>query len=322
MKLTTVVLLVFLLSLTGISCSSAQSHEEKNGRTLAPVSEDPGRGWLGVSIQDMTARRAKELKSKTEEGARVMEVVEDSPAEKAGLREDDIVVEVDGHRIEDASDLREQIRSKKPGQSVTLTVIRNDGRQQVKAVLDEEPERAERFPPMPEIPPPVLYFSESGTNGLRLMELNDQLGAFFGAPDNRGVLVEEVRSGSTADKAGFKAGDVITRIGKDRIEDLRDVRTAMRDYDNGDSAQVEVIRKSAQVTLTLNVKQLGLNRFEFRSRGFGPSLQDRHFDWNSRDFEDRMQEFGRKMDRFGKDLEHRLKGLGEKIKIELRHIEI
>jgi S1-C subfamily serine protease len=313
-----------LLSLTGVSCSSAQSHEGPGSRSVTADGHDTTAAWLGVSIQNMTSHAAKELRTTTDKGVLIVDVVEDSPAENAGLREDDIIVAVDGKAVTDASDLHDRIRAMRPGQSVKLSVIRDDQQKEFTAVLAELPDEAERFGviPIPPVPPPRMFFTSGGTYGLRLMELNDQLGEFFGAPDHRGVLVEEVRAGSPAEKAGFMAGDVITQIGKERIEDVEDVRSALWDFKDGDSARVEIIRKLSHLTLTLAVTKPDGKGYEYRWRRHAPFWHGGTFEWNSREFNQQMREFGKKMEKVGKELEQRLKGIGEKIKIQMRRMDI
>jgi hypothetical protein len=87
--------------------------------------------------------------------------------------------------------------------------------------------------------------------GLALRTLNPQLGAYFGAPDGKGVLVEEVKEGSAAAKAGFKAGDVLVRAAKKTLVRSSDLRTVITAHDRGEKIAVEVLRKGAKQTLTI-----------------------------------------------------------------------
>ncbi len=87
--------------------------------------------------------------------------------------------------------------------------------------------------------------------GLSLRTLNPQLGAYFGAPEGKGVLVEEVKEGSAAAKAGFKAGDVIVRAGKKTLERSSELRTVIAAHDKGEKITVEVLRKGSKQTLTI-----------------------------------------------------------------------
>jgi len=99
-----------------------------------------------------------------------------------------------------------------------------------------------------------ILFGGQDYQGMSLRELNDQLGQYFGVTEGNGVLVWEVGKGSAADKAGVKAGDVLTTVGKKKIKSLRDVSRALGIYDDGEKAELEVVRKGTRQTLSLEVK--------------------------------------------------------------------
>jgi predicted metalloprotease with PDZ domain len=86
--------------------------------------------------------------------------------------------------------------------------------------------------------------------GMEVRTLNEQLAAYFGAPNEEGVLVESVEEGSPAEKAGFKAGDVIIRVGKKTIDEVDEVHRTLRKYKEGDKVEFEVIRKGDRKILT------------------------------------------------------------------------
>lgn len=140
------------LLVAGISCGVAHSHDQED-ETIIIRKHDRG-GFLGVSTQDMTPSLADSLKTSTETGALVKEVVDGSPAEKAGVKENDVIVEFNGEKIEDRWDLLEEVRSLKPGTDATLVVARGDRRETLKAVLGKEPASARRalVPHVPDIP--------------------------------------------------------------------------------------------------------------------------------------------------------------------------
>jgi C-terminal processing protease CtpA/Prc len=89
--------------------------------------------------------------------------------------------------------------------------------------------------------------------GMHLSTLNKQLGSYFGAPNGRGVLVEEVEPESKAEKAGFLAGDVIVKIGEETVKDVDDIHDAFREYKSGENANVQILRKGGSKTLTVEV---------------------------------------------------------------------
>ncbi len=215
-------------------------------------------GWLGVSIQDITSKLAKKKNLKDENGVYVNDVLDDSPADSAGVKEGDVIVEFNGKTIDDAGDLLRAVHTSKPGVKTTIVVIRDNDKKSL-AISVGKPRRSNHAsafafaPPMPPSPHMALFGSATRW-GLHLSELNEQLGEYFGAPNGRGLLVERVERKSAGAKAGFKAGDVITKINKSSIEELRDLSDAVEDTKEGDKVQVEVLRKGSNTTLTVEIE--------------------------------------------------------------------
>ncbi|MFN0158438.1 MAG: PDZ domain-containing protein [Bacteroidota bacterium] len=283
-----------------------------DGRISRARSKD--RGWLGVSIQDMTPRLARSMDSKTNEGALVTEVLNDTPADKAGLREEDIIVEFDGKTISDADDLTDAVRRTKPGASVNIAVVRTNQRTTMQAVLGSQPRprTAAVIPPIAPHPPSI---STTGVRGLQLRGLNDQLAEYFQIPDKRGVLVEEVEEESNAEKAGLKAGDVITKIGQDAVEDVRDVRRALNRYDDDDKVDIEIVRKGNQQKLTVVAEDLSPRngyRYYFKGSPHSGWWDDNDFD----EFEFEMEGLRPHLDK----LKLELNGLKDDLRIDAREL--
>src|SRR5881392_254511 len=234
---------------------------------------DDGSGWLGVETHEVTADKAKELKLSAERGVVLGKIVPDSPAAKAGLKENDVVTEINGQRVEGAAQFRRMIHEIPAGRTIQLTVWRDGRSQTVSATLGKSEERrhgmtrvapmpgtfAFRMPDMPEIPPMEwsgnVLFGGQPRLGIDAEDLNGQLGAFFGAPDGEGILVREVNSGSPAEKAGVKAGDVITSVNGERIRtvgELREKLSAKRD-EKERTVKLGVLRNKSQVSLSVEL---------------------------------------------------------------------
>ncbi len=213
-------------------------------------------GWLGVSIQDITSKLAKKKGLKSDEGAYVTNVVDDSPADSAGVKEGDVIVEFNDKTIDDADDLLHAVQKSKPGTKTSIVVMRNNEKKSLAISVGKSRRRnrSEGFSFGPPMLPHMFMFGASRTWGLQLSELNEQLGEYFGAPNGRGLLVEQVEKRSAGAKAGFKAGDVITKVNKNSIEELRDLSDALEDVEAGDKVAVEVLRKGATTTLTVEVE--------------------------------------------------------------------
>jgi serine protease Do len=233
---------------------------------------DDGSSWLGVETQEVTADKAKELKLSAERGVVVGKVVPDSPAAKAGLKENDVVTEINGQRVEGAAQFRRMIHEIPAGRSIQLTVWRDGRSQTISATLGKSEERRQAFklanptpgafafrmPDLPEIPSLELYgnlLSGQPRLGIDAEDLSGQLGTFFGAPDGEGILVREVHSDSPAEKAGLKAGDVITSFNGERIHSLSELReklSAKRDSKDG-SVKLGLLRNKSEISLTVEL---------------------------------------------------------------------
>ena len=235
-----------------------------------------GSSWLGVETHEVTADKAKELKLSAERGVVLGKIVQDSPAAKAGLKENDVVTEINGQRVEGATQFRRMIHEIPAGRSVQLTVWRDGRSQNLSVTLGKSEERRRalkmvaptpgtftfRVPDMPEIPdiPSMewgggMLLGGQPRLGIDAEELNGQLGAFFGAPDGEGILVRGVNAGSPAEKAGVKAGDVITSFNGDRIHSLGELReklSAKRD-EKDKTAKLDVLRNKSAISLTVEL---------------------------------------------------------------------
>lgn len=245
---------------------------------LTVLLDEDGASWLGVELHEVTGETAKELKLPAERGVILGTVVQDSPAAKAGLKEKDVVTEINGQRIEGAAQFRRMIRETPAGRTVQLTVWRDGRAQNISVTLGKAEERRHSFRMitpkpgtpgtftfnMPEIPmvPPMEWngtFLMGGQPrlGIDAEDLNGQLGAFFGAPDGEGILVREVNPGSPAEKAGVKAGDVITSVNSERVRTVGDLREKLaakhEAKDKGQSVKLGVLRNKSEVSLTVEL---------------------------------------------------------------------
>lgn len=238
MRKKTVVWLVSIvvLSLLGASMLRAQRPGVPPHGVLAWTG-DGGQGWLGVQLEDVTADKARELKLPGEYGAIVTHVTEDSPAAKAGLKENDVVLEFAGERVRSVAELKRLIRETPQDRTVTLKVSHDGQTRTVNAALGARPGGLAsphiEMPEIPEIPRiqmPNLYFSFGAPRlGISADELTPQLAEYFGVRPGKGVLVREVESGTPADKAGLKAGDCIVRVGTKEVGSVRDLHDALAD---------------------------------------------------------------------------------------------
>ena len=238
---------------------------------------EAGPSWLGVETQEVTAEKAKELKLPAERGVVVADVTKDSPAAKAGLKEKDVITEVNGQRVEGAAQFRRMIHEIPAGRTAQLTVWRDGRAQSLSATLGKAEERHDKWMGatpgafafrMPEVQIPEMPSMDLGEGmgmvmtgrprlGIDAEDIGGQLGSFFGAPDGEGILVRSVNGGSPAEKAGMKAGDVITSFNSERVRSLGDLRQKLASQNDAKTAKIGVLRNRSQVTLSVELPERG-----------------------------------------------------------------
>lgn len=232
-------------------------------------SEDFGSGgsYLGVDTRDITPDRVSTLKLKNESGVEVTMVDQDAPAGKAGIKEHDVILTINGNKVESVEQLRRMIHEIPAGRVIDIGLSRNGQPVKLQAQLAERhTSRAMKFsmPAMPsisampnmsdfDVPVSVVVVHSSMRSGLMVENLTPQLGDYFGAKNGQGVLVRSVEKGSRAEKAGFRAGDVIVRVGKDPVHDSGDFNHALRSQRSNGSVAVGIIRDKKEQSITLSL---------------------------------------------------------------------
>jgi len=227
--------------------------------------------YLGVDISDVSTERLSALKLKEEKGVEVTMVDQDAPAGKAGIKEHDVILSMNGTAIESGAQLRRMIHETPPGRIVTFGLSRDGQPMTVKVQLAD---KGKEFSYMnghnmknfnvhvPEIHIPdidipsinMVMVTSSARSGLSVENITPQLGEFFGVKNGYGVLVRAVEKGSRAEKAGFRAGDVIVKINDQPVHDTGDFTHAVRSR-TGSAVSVGVIRDKREQNLNLTLPE-------------------------------------------------------------------
>ena len=167
------------------------------------------RGWLGVSIQDVTTEIAAALGRQEARGALIAEVIEGTPAAKAGFESGDLVLSLDGKKIENARDLTRSVAAMPPGRKAVANILRDGKEKKITVTLGQRTEDTEVAANTPQESEDSL----SADLGLKVAELNEALRQQFGVPDDvTGVLVTGVTGGGKAEAAGLRTGAVILEV--------------------------------------------------------------------------------------------------------------
>ncbi len=235
---------------------------------LVADSEAASQGWLGVYIQDITTELMEAMNLKSLKGVLVNEVVDESPADKAGIERGDVIVEFNDERVVDANQLMKLVRKAKPDEVANITVIR-DGDKKIIEVKIGQGKESDTYLKIDSdklnVKKPrgeknkirIFGFGEStqGKIGVNLWDLNEQLGEYFGLKDGEGALIAELDEDGTGYKTGLRAGDVILEMDGKKIENEEDMSDALSDKEEGDEVKIDVLRKGSRKTFAVEVQE-------------------------------------------------------------------
>jgi serine protease Do len=225
-----------------------------------------GGTYLGVGVADiLTPERAKELNLKEPQGVEITSVEEDSPAGRAGLRKNDVVLDYNGTRVDGIEQFIRLVRETPSGRVVKMTVSRGGATQTLTATIETRKARNVYRGAFPGVEPPnvnvwipdiprAFTSWRSSMLGIEAEGLDGQLAQYFGVKE--GVLVRSVSKDSPAEKAGLKAGDVILKADGDDITSPRELSTALRTQQrNKQTLPLTIMRERRESTVTVTLEQ-------------------------------------------------------------------
>jgi serine protease Do len=163
-------------------------------------------------VQDITEDIAKSLKLKETAGALVSDVFEGDPADKAGIKAGDIVVEIDGKKIKDTHELLRIVASLSVGRKIDIKVLR-DGEEKAFHITIAERKEDRRL---------AATGQEREYFGMMVQKITPEIARHLGLSDTKGVVIAQVKEGSPADEAGIRPGDVILQVNRVKVSSLKD----------------------------------------------------------------------------------------------------
>jgi serine protease Do len=242
-----------------------------------------GSGFLGVYGEDITSENVARYRLNQPRGVGITQVIKDSPAEKAGLRKDDVILRIDGENVTSVRKLNRLVSEIAPDHSVRIAISRNGAEQEITATMgkrknssfardlfSQEP-RVWKFNPDNKLLDRfdnlhdfhlnnnndlVFSLGNSRRIGVSTVALTKQLADYFGIADGRGVLVTNVSEDGPAAKAGIKAGDVITAIDGAAVDSPGDLARALNNKKEGE-VSLTVIRNKSQQTFRVTPREGG-----------------------------------------------------------------
>jgi len=202
------------------------------------------RGWLGVSIQDVNQQIANAMKLPEQTGALVGDVVSDSPAEKAGLKAGDLILTLNGDKIKDASELRNEVASTAPGTKVTFGILRDGKNMTIEVMLGEMP----------------AEMAAAGSGGIQkdlgfsVQTLTPALADQYGIDKKMsGVIVTGIDQGSNAYRQGLREGDLIEEFDQQKVETAQKFYAMAALKKPGDTILLRVFRQGSRFYLAFSL---------------------------------------------------------------------
>ncbi len=193
------------------------------------------RGWLGIVIQDVTDELASSFGVNEREGVLVTDVMRGGPAESAGLRPGDVITELSGGRITEVPELQKRVAAVPPGESITLTVVRDRNPVAVTVRLGE----------MPGEEAVVASEGADGSFGLTVEPVGPELAERLGLQSPLGIVVAEVAPDSAASRAGLHRGDVVLDVDHAPVAGVDAFRQMLAAIKPGESVRLYVQRTGA-----------------------------------------------------------------------------
>jgi serine protease Do len=202
------------------------------------------RGWLGVYVQKVTPEIASSFGLNEDEGALVSDLAPDSPAEKAGIIRGDVIVEYDGQKVNDVSDLTNMAAVTPPGTEVIVKVIQDGKTKNMKVKLEKFPDQEAQ-----------VKDEVRKSLGLTVRQLTPKIVKRFNIDHDDGVIIADVDQGSVAGDAGLKPGDIILEINKKPINTLANYSAVLEDVKPGDTALFLVKRGNNTIYAALRIRK-------------------------------------------------------------------
>ena len=186
------------------------------------------RGWLGVGIQDVSQDLAKAFKLKNTKGSLITAVMENTPAQRAGMLKGDVVVRINDKLIQNSNHLRNEIANAGAFTEIDLELIREGKSINIKLKLDERPQNVGRVKMTPQLTPAV---EQVKLLGMTVEALTDGNAEKLGVKPESGVLISKIESGSPAEKAGLRTGMIIQEVERNAVKNIEIFKKIVNEMD-------------------------------------------------------------------------------------------
>ena len=204
------------------------------------------RSWLGVFIQDVDDAISKNLKLPDRQGALVTDIVDGSPAEKAGFKIKDVIINFSGNKIRNSSHLKNVVSSTRPKTIPNVKIIRDGKEKFLKVELVELPNEDEIYARNSSSSPSSL--------GMRVENINQAILNRFGLDNvDNGVIVIDILNSSIASESGIMVGDIISRVGDSEISSVSEFKSAINQLKDQESVLFLIKRRGGSIFIPLEI---------------------------------------------------------------------
>ncbi len=302
-------LLAFSMAFAGDNASEVRAKELAALAKLTKNSESTA--FLGIVPEEVTSDVANDYGVAAGQGVLIEETVSGSPADEAGLRSNDILISINGSRLTGPSELRVQLKKYKEGDEVALVYMRGGKERTANVKLDESESNSDfnwswgegtPMPPTAPLAPHVFKWDSkmhgsAAFAGIVTQELSDGLKSYFKVEG--GALISEVVEKSPAEKAGLKAGDIITKIGSAEVEDQSDVSDVIRDLDPDQTVDFYIIREGKSMVIPVTLT----NRKDFYGDASDGGIELVFTDEDAKQLQIEMEKLHEELNSMGIELE-------------------
>ena len=289
-------LIILSVAILGFGTSRAFTNPDPPARperkAFAQAFAFAGDGYrLGVVLSEIKPHLRDDLK--VDSGVVIDEVLPDSPASKAGLKDGDIIVSIDGKKVESERDIRKTLRDLENPKELAVGILR-DGKHLNISVTPEKREMG------------MLAHFRGNYLGVDLQELDADLAKYFQTQPGAGVLVARVEPNSPAEKGGLKSGDVITQLNGKKVATDEDLRAALSEVKEGETASLTILRHGKVQNITVKPEKKGFDLPKLQELGELRELRELP---QRPEFRESMQDLRREMEKLKDEMEELKKEL-------------
>jgi len=202
------------------------------------------RGWLGISVQDITEDIAKNMNLKNRNGALVSDVFKGDPADKAGIKVGDIIIEINGKAIKDTHTLLLIIAAMQVGEKASIKALRDGKEMTFRIVVAERKDTAEV----------VAKKGSAGYFGISAQDITPEISRQMGIPSNAGVIITDIEPGSPADEVGIQPQDIIVQVNRIKVSSLREYNQEIAKAAQKKNVMLLIRRGNASFFVTMSIE--------------------------------------------------------------------